>query len=149
MKVYQFPKRTRKLQKKQKKQDPIVGEEHEAASSKESLTDIMKELEGWIKDQENPAEQLDASDIDPEQFQRFCDSFPCMDALSGKKAQELLGLYGAGTLTSQQNIVVEFLFELLSPYNFGFDISDAFLVLDRKDRRSLIEVLSIYENSLN
>lgn len=149
MKVYQFPRKTRKLQKKQKKQDPICSEELDAGLNRDSLNEIMEELEGWIKDQDNPAELVDASQIDAEQFQIFCRSFPCLEPLLDKNAQEILAIYSAGNLTDQQDIVVELIFELLSSYNFGFDISEAFLALGKEDRKAIVEVINLYENSLS
>ena len=149
MKVYQFPKKTRKLQKKQKKQDSASSEELDTGLSKESLNEIMQELEGWIEEQDNPAGLIDASEIDAKQFHIFCRTFPCLLPLVDKGAKEILAIYSAGNLTDQQDIAVELIFELLSSYNFGFDISEAFLALEKEDRKAIVEVLKLYENSLN
>ncbi|NRA46291.1 MAG: hypothetical protein HRU09_15165 [Oligoflexales bacterium] len=149
MKVYQFPRKTRKLEKKQKKQEPICNGELDSSLSKESLNEILQELEGWVKDQDSPAELIDCPEIDANQFRLFCTAFPCLKTLHGIGVHDVLAKYSAGKLTDQQDIAVELIFELLSSYNFGFDISEAFLAFAGEDRKAVIKVLSLYESTLN
>lgn len=148
MKVYQFPRITRKLKKK-KKQEPTLQDDTDVNLSKESLDDIMQELEGWVKDQDNPAQLIDTSEIDEALFKEFFKSFPCLKNYVGKTSQDVLAIYNAGELTDHQDIVVELIFELLSPYNFGFDLSEAFLALEKQDREAIIKVIDLYEKSLD
>lgn len=94
----------------------------------------------------NPAE-VDLSEINLELFVRYIEEFDCFVGYEGSTEPRalLLAYHGnSGSLDESQELVVEFVFELLSELDLGFVLSDAFAVWPKNDMAAFQRILTIH-----
>ncbi len=95
------------------------------------------------------SQEVDLSGVNPELFSRYIKEFPCFDSYKGNiTPQALLTAYHEDNpkrcLDEEQELVAEFVFELLSDLDMAFSISEAIEVLEKEDMKALIHILSIH-----
>ena len=86
---------------------------------------------------------LEFSQVDQEIFEHYIREFPCYRKYS--RAITPLDLFHAseqGKLSDSQMVVLSFVLEILSTYEFGFMISDVFSILDRDDQSTFIKIIA-------
>ncbi len=140
MKIYEFPKdpQKRKAQKALEKR---------SADAKKQLNPPPQDgvlLEEYCED-------IDITKINRILFFRYIRWFPSFKpfkTLVQKCNLETLFEYycNENIFTEPQEIIFEFLIELLSPYDCGFMIKEIYLFLPREDREALIRVLSDFSH---
>ncbi len=142
MKIYEFPKdpQKRKAQKALEKR---------SAESKKPTYPTSQSQEGVLL--EEYGEDIDLSKINRILFFRYIRWFPSFKpfkALVQKSDLESLFEYycNENVFSEPQEIIFEFLVELLSPYDCGFMIKEIYLFLPREDREGLIRVLSDFSH---
>lgn len=134
MKIYEFPKNPQK--KKHIKPPPsLVNNDRPFSRNHDGM---------WI---EEYSEDLDIRKINRILFFRYVRWFPCFRPFKSDIHKcDLATIYeyycSEDVFSEAQEIVFEFLVELLSPYDCGFMIKEIYLFLSREDRAALIRVFS-------
>lgn len=142
MKIYEFPKDP----KKRKPQQSLAKGNEESnnkkpASKPQPDASLVEEY----------CEDIDIAKINRILFFRYIrwfQSFRSFKAIIQKCDLETLFEYYCNDqiFTEPQEIIFEFLIELLSPYDCGFMVKEIYLFLAREDREALIKVLSDFSH---
>ena len=142
MKIYEFPKDPQK-----RKAEKSL--ERRAAETKKPLNPPSQPEEPLYP--EEYSEEIDISKINRILFFRYIRWFPSFKpfkSLIQKNNLETLFDYycNESIFTEAQEIIFEFLVELLSPYDCGFMIKEMYLFLPSEDREALIRILSDFSH---
>ncbi len=142
MKIYEFPKDPQK-RKAEKSLERRAPEKKKVTNPPPFLDDEYTDIDGY--------EDIDISKVNRILFFRYIRWFPCFkpfnSLLQKNNLDTLFDYYcDESIFTEPQEIVFEFLIELLSPYDCGFMIKEMYLFLTGEDREALIKVLSDFSN---
>lgn len=140
MKIYEFPKDPQK-----RKAEKSL--ERRLTENKSQM--LPTQYSGGEEDEY--CEDIDINKINRILFFRYIRWFPCFKPFKGliqKSNLETLFEYycNESIFTEPQEIIFEFLIELLSPYDCGFMIKEMYLFLSGEDREALIRVLSDFSH---
>ncbi|MBI2602177.1 MAG: hypothetical protein HYW48_03900 [Deltaproteobacteria bacterium] len=135
MKIYEFPKNP---QKKKNIKPPTP-------KKPEAQRPFSRSHDGFMI--EEYCDDLDIRKINRILFFRYIRWFPCFHPFKSVIHKcDLATIYeyycSEDTFSEPQEIIFEFLVELLSPYDCGFMIKEIYLFLSRDDREALIRVLA-------
>lgn len=139
MKIYEFPK------------DP---QKRKAEKSLERrLTEKKKPVNPptYVEVDEEFYEDIDIHKVNRILFFRYIRWFPCFKPFSPliqkSNLETLFDYYcNESIFREDQEIVFEFLIELLSPYDCGFMVKEIYMFLSKEDREALMKVLSDFSN---
>ena len=138
MKVYQFPLKP-ESKKSNMKADPT-----KSLNSKDSNFDDQADFEDIF-------EEIDISKVNRLLFLRYAKLFPSFKPfqklIKQGKIETLHHYYCEEEIFSEaQELIFEFLIELLSPYDCGFMIKEIYLLLPKEDRCALIKILDHFNH---
>lgn len=144
MKIYEFPKDPQK-----RKAEKSL--ERRATENKKPLNPPPLPEDGIYSESEEYSEDIDVTKINRILFFRYIRWFPSFKPFKGliqKNNLETLFEYycNESIFTEPQEIIFEFLVELLSPYDCGFMIKEMYLFLSSEDREALIRILSDFSH---
>lgn len=145
MKIYQFPKDPSKYRTREKQP-----------------TEDLSDKTGFIKDSAMHPESLifnEYSDIDIKKINhilmfRYLGWFSCFEPFSRliKKGnlEILYDYYSREEIFNEsQEVVFEFLIELLSPYDCGFMLKEIYFFLKKDDRKTVTKVMSDFSKFID
>src|SRR3989338_7176283 len=95
------------------------------------------------------ANDIDLTSINPDLFKRYILEFPCFSSYRGKVTPEaVFKIYHDENprfpFTEEQELVIEFVFELLSDLDMGFSISEAYEIWPKDLTQAMVRVLSAH-----
>jgi len=152
MKLIEFPGR-KKNNNVDGQESPVTDSgvcQNDASEDLENLSFLLDEVGDWIESEVPKIHEEDLSGVDPFEFSSLISEFRCFDTFKGQlNVRRICKEYNAQKLSNSQEVGLEFVLAILIPDCLCFDIIDAFSVLEKEDRLTVLRILQLYESRLN
>lgn len=151
MKIYKFGDRATEALKStlfDQIVDQARTELEKSGADQTTITAVLDNLEDTICIQRSNI--LNFEKVNKDLFLAFLNEFPCYSTYNLPACiEQIYDDYIRDHLTDEQDVVFEFLLDLLSPYDSEFIFSDCFHLLDHENRQALLSTLSLYDEYLS